>query len=77
MKKQTLQRQFRIWTILLIVVPSILIMIVYTVGQFSIAKQQRLELISRQVEAQGRLIIGWKKGLVVFLNLVKPRLFVF
>ncbi len=59
MKKQTLQRQFRIWTILLIVVPSILIMIVYTVGQFSIAKQQRLELISRQVEAQGRLINYW------------------
>lgn len=59
MKKQTLQRQFRVWTILLIVVPSILIMIVYTVGQLSVAKQQYLELLSRQAESQGRLINYW------------------
>ena len=59
MKKQTLERQFRIWTILLIVVPSILIMTIYTVGQLSVAKQQYLELISRQAESQGRLINYW------------------
>ena len=39
MKNQTLQGQFRLWTLLLVVVPSLLIMGIYTVGQIQLAKQ--------------------------------------
>jgi|GEM_PF-1381069 len=59
MKNQTLQSQFRIWTILLIVVPSALIMTIYTVGQITVAKQQNLELIRQRVHSQERLIDYW------------------
>ncbi|WP_378955230.1 ATP-binding protein [Pelosinus sp. sgz500959] len=59
MKNQTLQRQFRIWAVLLIVVPSLLIMAIYTVGQISVAKQQNLELIGQRVRSQERLIGFW------------------
>jgi len=59
MKRQTLEHQFRIWTVLLIVVPSILIMAIYTVGQISFAKQQNLELIGQRVYSQERLIDYW------------------
>ena len=59
MKKQTLQRQFRIWTVLLIVVPSMFIMVIYTVGQLSVAKQQNLEMLRQRVYSQERLIDYW------------------
>lgn len=59
MENQTLQSQFRNWTILLIVVPSILIMSIYTIGQISIAKQQNLELIEQRVHSQELLIEYW------------------
>ena len=59
MKNQTLQRQFQMWTILLIVVPSMLIMSIYTIGQIAIAKQQNLELIRQRVHSQERLIDYW------------------
>lgn len=59
MKAQTLQHQIKLWTVLLIVVPSLLIMTIYTVGQISLAKQQNLELIEQRVHAQKRLIDYW------------------
>jgi len=46
MKNQTLGRQFRIWTVLLVLVPSLLVMAIYTIGQISVAKEKNLELIS-------------------------------
>ena len=59
MKTQTLGRQFRLWTLLLVVVPSLLIMGIYTIGQISIGKQQNLELILQRVHSQERMIDYW------------------
>lgn len=59
MKNQTLRRQFRIWTVLLVLVPSLLVMAIYTIGQISVAKEKNLELISQRVHAQERLINYW------------------
>jgi len=59
MKTQTLEREFRRWTVLLVVVPSLLIMAIYTVGQISVAKQQNMELIQQRVRAQERMIDYW------------------
>jgi len=59
MKAQTLQRQFRLWTFLLVVIPSLLIMTIYTIGQIHLAKQQNMELIHQRVDSQVRLIDYW------------------
>lgn len=59
MNNRSLQRQFRIWTALLVVVPSILIMIIYTVGQINLAKENKLEHINQQVACQERMINYW------------------
>ena len=59
MKTQTLGNQFRFWTLLLVVVPSLLIMGIYTVGQISVAKQQNLELIQQRVHSKERIINYW------------------
>ena len=59
MKTQTLQHQFRLWTVLLVVIPSLLIIGIYTVGQISVAKQQSVELIQQRVYSQERLIDYW------------------
>lgn len=59
MKNQTLQGQFRLWTLLLVVVPSLLIMGIYTVGQIQLAKQQNLELIRQRVDFQRQAIEYW------------------
>lgn len=59
MEKQTLERQFKLWTIFLVVVPSLLIMTIYTISQIKVAKQQNLEMISQRVYSQDRLIGYW------------------
>lgn len=59
MKNQPLRHQFRLWTISLVVVPSLLVMGIYTVSQISVAKKQNLELISERVHSQKRLIDYW------------------
>lgn len=59
MKNQALKRQFRVWTILLVVVPSLLVMTIYTIGQIKIAREKNLELISQRVDSQERLINYW------------------
>lgn len=59
MKKQSLQQQFKLFTILLIVVPSLLIMVIYTLGQLKSAKQENLEMISQRVSSQERMINDW------------------
>ena len=51
MKNQTLGRQFTIWTVLLVLIPSLLVMTIYTIGQMSIAKEKNLELISQRVNS--------------------------
>ncbi|MDR3592576.1 MAG: cache domain-containing protein [Negativicutes bacterium] len=59
MRTQPLQRQFGLWTVLLLVVPSLLIMGIYTVGQLDTSRQQSLEMISQQVDSQKRLVEYW------------------
>ncbi|WP_378954562.1 diguanylate cyclase [Pelosinus sp. sgz500959] len=59
MKTQTLGHQFRLWTIFLVIVPCLLVMIVYTVGQIKIVKEKNLEMISQRVHSQERLIDHW------------------
>ena len=61
MQMQTLKRQFRLWTALFILVPSLLIMAIYTVGQIKVAREQNLEMISQRVHFQERLIDYWMK----------------
>ena len=61
MRNQTLEWQFKLWTVLLVLVPSLLIMAIYTVSQIKIAKQQNLEMISQRVHSQERLIDYWVK----------------
>lgn len=59
MKSKTLQRQFQFWTVILIVIPSVLIMFIYTVGQINIARQKNIELMKHTVEFQKILIDHW------------------
>jgi len=59
MTNKPLQRQFRLWTILLVVVPCLLTMMIYTASQITTAKQESQQLISQQVEFQKRLIEYW------------------
>jgi len=59
MQNQTLRRQFRLWTLLLVLIPSLLVMVIYTVGQIKLAKQENLKLISQRVHSQERLIDYW------------------
>lgn len=59
MNRQPLQQQFTLFTVLLIVVPSLLIMAIYTLGQLKLAKQEKLEMISQRVSSQQRMIEDW------------------
>jgi len=59
MKTQSLQRQYRMWTILLVIVPSLLIMAIYSVGEIKAGREQSLEIISQRVASQERLIEYW------------------
>lgn len=61
MKTQTLQHQFRLWTVLLVVVPSLLIMIIYSLEQIQVAKDKNLEVIGQRIDFQKRLIEFWIK----------------
>lgn len=56
METPTLHRQISLWTVILVLVPSLLIMGIYTVNQIRIAKQQNLELIGQRVLSQHQLI---------------------
>ena len=56
---QPLQKQFRLLTILFVVIPSMLIMTFYTINQIKIAKQENLELINQRVYSQKQLINYW------------------
>lgn len=59
MKTQTLGRQIRLWTILLVTVPCLLVMGIYTVGQIKVVTEKNLEMISQRVHSQERLIDYW------------------
>lgn len=60
MKSRTLQRQFQFWTVILIVIPSVMIMAIYTLGQIEIARGKNLELMNHTVAFQKRLIDLWQ-----------------
>lgn len=59
MKPLSLERQIQWWTVLLIVVPSLLIMAIYTAVQVKTAKQQSMNQISQRVDLQYRMINSW------------------
>ena len=61
MKTKTLQYQFNLWTVLLVIIPSLLVMIIYTVGQITSSEKKSLEIISQRVHSQERLIQYWLK----------------
>ncbi|MDU4962170.1 MAG: cache domain-containing protein [Sporomusaceae bacterium] len=56
---QPLLRQFRLWAVFAVVVPGLLIMLVYSFGQFATAKKEKLVLLSQRTEFQQRLIERW------------------
>ncbi|TWH48360.1 cache domain-containing protein [Sporomusa sp. KB1] len=59
MKTNTLERQFKLWGLFLVLIPSFLIMAIYTIGQFQVVKQKNIELISQRLDFQKRLIEYW------------------
>lgn len=59
MKTQTLKGYFRLWTVLLVLVPGLLIMAIYTVGEIGIARQHNLEMIRQRVVVQQQLVDYW------------------
>lgn len=68
MKTHTLKRQFRIWTLLLVVVPSLLVMIIYSIGQIKAAKENNVELMIQRVQSQERLITYWMTQRVAVIH---------
>ena len=58
-KTQPLRNQIRLWTIFLVIVPSLLIMAIYTMGQLKIARENSLELLDQRVSTEKRMIEGW------------------
>lgn len=59
MQSLTLQRQFKLWTVLLVLVPSVLTMAVYTYHQLVVVRQEKLALIEQRVGFQKQLIEYW------------------
>lgn len=59
MINQPLLRQLRLWTVIIIAVPGLLIMSIYTYEQIMTAKQAKLELISQRVDFQKQIIEDW------------------
>ena len=59
MKTTTLKRQFRLWTIVLILVPSLLVISIYTMEQIKVGKQKSLELLQQRVDSQEFLLNQW------------------
>ena len=59
MQNQTLKRQFRLWTVLLILVPSLLVMAIYTIAQIKVVKQENLDIINQRIKSQELLIDYW------------------
>lgn len=59
MKQTTLERQFRLWTVLLVLVPSLLVMVIYTTQQIKMGKQKSLEMINQRVTSQEFLLNQW------------------
>lgn len=59
MQNKPLKQQFRFWTTMLVVIPSILIMAIYTIDRISAAKQEKFELISQRVDFGKIFIEDW------------------
>ena len=68
MKTHTLKRQFRIWTLLLVIVPSLLVMIIYSIGQIKAAKDNNVELMIQRVQSQEQLITYWMRERVAVIH---------
>lgn len=59
MRTQTLQYKLRMWTILLLVIPSMLIMTIFTIEEINQAEQQNLKMIEQRVDLLNHLIEYW------------------
>lgn len=59
MKARSLLRHFTIWTALLVIIPGLLIMVIYTMSQINTIKQKKMEILSQQVAFQEKLINYW------------------
>jgi len=68
MKARSLLRHLTIWTALLVAVPGLLIMAIYTMSQINIIKQKKLEILSQQVAFQESLIDYWIEDRVVVVK---------
>lgn len=59
MKIKTLEHQLKSWMIFLVIIPSVLIMAIYTISQIQVAKHKNSELIGQRVDFTKRLIEYW------------------
>jgi PAS domain S-box-containing protein len=59
MRNKPLKEQLRLLTVLLTIIPSLVIMTMYTLVQIQLAKQHNLELIDQRVKSQQRTISIW------------------
>ena len=59
MNTKTLEHQLKSWMIFLVIIPSVIIMAIYTIGQIQVAKHKNSELIGQRVDFTKRLIEYW------------------
>ncbi|MBP2643674.1 MAG: diguanylate cyclase/phosphodiesterase, partial [Firmicutes bacterium] len=59
MNNQPLQSLLKVWTIFLILVPSAIIMTLYTVEQILVTKQKNVQEIGHWVDFQEQLVSNW------------------
>lgn len=59
MRTRSLLRQYRLWMIILVAVPCLVVMGLYTVVQVQTAQEEHLNLMRQRVESQKRLIDLW------------------
>ncbi|MBP8036401.1 MAG: SpoIIE family protein phosphatase [Negativicutes bacterium] len=53
------KRQYRLWTILLVAVPCLVLSVIYCFSQYQAVRQDAAQLVQQRVEAQRRLIDHW------------------
>lgn len=59
MKNQSIERQFQVWTAILVLIPSILIMLIFTFAQVEALRKEKQESISHRIDLQANMMEGW------------------
>lgn len=54
-----LRLQLRMWTAMVIIIPSLLIMAIYTLDRIAAAKQEQLELVNQRIDFEKYIIEEW------------------